>query len=191
MTNGLIEQELLERLAALPREITPDGDAWPAIEKRIGHEDTSYRQQPSSRWWMHAVAASVAVVFVAGFLIGRQWDTLPGMAQPGVDLAKQEQAAFAGEMAGALTASEFEYQAAFREFISVGDSRENFTLKTVNDLAAGWADLSAAEAALTEALRKNPGNTFLSAKMLELWSRQLDFLKQIASLDQNSRRTTI
>jgi len=96
-----------------------------------------------------------------------------------------------GDLAGALNASEFEYQAAFREFISVGESRENLPQKAVQNLVAGWADLRAAETALTEALRENPGNEFLSAKMLELRSRQLDFLQQIASLDQNSRRKTI
>ena len=94
-------------------------------------------------------------------------------------------------LAGTLTASELEYQAAFREFISVGESQENLPQQAVEKLITGWADLGAAEAALTRALREHPGNSFLSAKMLELRSRQLDFLKQIASLDQNSRRTTI
>ena len=90
-----------------------------------------------------------------------------------------------------LTASELEYQAAFREFISVGESREYLPQQDVERLIAGWADLNGAETALTNAMRDNPGNSFLSAKMLELRSRQLDFLKQVASLDQNSRRTTI
>ena len=191
MKQGLSEQELLQRLGALPREIKPDGDVWPAIAHRIGREDSGNRQRSSSRWWMHAVAASVAVVFVAGFLIGRQWETAPGMATPGIDLASQEQALWLGGLAGALTASELEYQAAFREFISVGESRKNLPQLAVENLTAGWADLSDAETALTDALRDNPGNSFLSAKMLELRSRQLDFLKQIASLDQNSRRITI
>jgi hypothetical protein len=113
------------------------------------------------------------------------------MAQSGVELANQTQAVLVGGLAGALTASEIEYQAAFREFISVGKSREILPQQVVLNLTAGWADLSAAETALTNALRDNPGNSFLSAKMLELRSRQLDFLKQIASLDQNSRRITI
>ncbi len=191
MKQGLSEQELLARLGALPREITPDGDAWPGIAQRIGREDIAYRRQSSRRWWFHAVAASVAVVFVAGFLIGRQWDTAPGMVQPGFDLANQAQAVPVGSLTGALTASELEYQAAFREFISVGESWENLPRQTVENLRAGWAELSEAETALTNALRANPGNSFLTAKMLELRSRQLDFLQQIASLDQNSRRTTI
>ncbi len=187
MKQGISEQELLARLGSLPREITPHTDVWPAIAQRIGQEDAPYRQQSSSRWWIHAVAACVAVVFVAGVLIGRQWDKTPGMEQPGFDLANQAQAVWVG----ALTASELEYQAAFREFISVGESRENLPPHAVENLIAAWIDLSEAEAALTSALRDNPGNSFLSAKMLELRSWQLDFLMQIASLDQNSRRTTL
>ncbi len=187
MKQGLSEQELLVRLAALPREITPDNDAWPAIAQRIGQEVAGSRQQPSSRWWRQAVAACVSVVFVAGVLIGRQWDTAPGMAQPGFDLSNQVQAVWVG----ALAAGELEYQAAFREFIPVGESQKNLPQQAVENLIASWADLSETEAALTNALRDNPGNSFLSAKMLELRSRQLDFLQQIISLDQNSRRRTI
>jgi hypothetical protein len=182
------EQELLERLAALPREVAPERDVWPAIAQRIGQGETPNRRQSSSRWWIHAVAASLAVVFITGVLIGRQWDTAPRMAQPGVN---QAQAVWVGGLTGTLTASELEYQAAFREFISVGEFRGILPLQAVENLTAGWAELSAAETALTNALRNNPGNSFLSAKMLELRSRQLDFLKQIASLDQNSRRITI
>jgi len=191
MKQGLSEQELLERLGALPREITPDTDSWSAIARRIDQENTSYQQQSSSRWWKHAAAASLAVVFVTGVLIGRQWDTTPGMAQPEFNPANHAQAVWVGGLAGALSASELEYQAAFREFISVGESRENLPQHAVENLTAAWLDLSEAEAALTKALRDNPGNAFLSAKMLELRSRQLGFLMHIASLDQNSRRTTI
>lgn len=185
------ERELLKRLEALPREIAPDGDVWPAIAQRIGQEDQLDRQQSSVRWWKNALAASVAVVFVAGFLIGRQWDTAPAPVQLGSVSSNQTQAAWGGSMTGVLTASEREYQAAFREFISVGVSPGNLPQQALENLTAAWAALNAAETALTVALRDNPGNSFLSTKMLELRSRQLDFLKQIASLDQTSRRTTI
>lgn len=187
MIQGLSEQELLARLGALPREITPDGDAWPAIARRIGQVDTPYRRQSSVRWWSQAVAAGVAVIFVAGILVGRQWDAAPGMAQPGFEHVNQRQAVWVG----ALSASELEYQAAFREFFSLGESWQNLPQQVAAHLTAGWADLSAAETALSNALRDNPGHSFLSAKMLELRSRQLDFLQQIAALDQRNRRITI
>jgi hypothetical protein len=191
MKKGLSEQQILERLGVLPLEIKPERDVWPAIEQKIRREDRAYSQKPASRWWMHAVAASVTVIFVTGVLIGKQWSTTPMMTQPGVGHENQVQSVWLSDMAGALTASEFEYQAAFREFISVGDFRENLPPRTVENLTAGWTDLSKAEAALTHALQDNPSNSFLNTKLLELRSRQLDFLKQIASFDQNSRRTTI
>lgn len=191
MKQVLSEQELLERLGALPREITPERDVWPAIAQRMERQDTPCPQQPSSRWWKQAVAASVAVVLVAGVLIGRQLGPTPEVAQSGADPANRAQAVWVGGLTGALTASEIQYRAAFREFISVGESRDNLPQQTVDNLLASWADLSAAETALTNALRDNPGNPFLSAKLLELRSWQLDFLRQIAALDHHSRRTTI
>ena len=191
MKHDISEQELLERLGALPREIAPDRDVWPAISNVISQQDTGHPTQSLNRWWKHAVAASLAVVFVTGILIGQQWGTTPGSVSPEIALAKQNQPVRINSMAGALTASEMEYRAAFREFISVGESQENLPQQAVEKLITSWADLGAAETALTRALQENPGNSFLSAKMLELRSRQLDFLKQIASLDQNARRATI
>jgi hypothetical protein len=191
MKKVISDHKLLQRLGALPREIKPDRDVWPAIAQRIGHKETSARQRLSTRWWKYAVAASVTVVFAGGVVTGRHWDTGSDLEQPGLELAAQSQALEDNDTVVALTASELEYQAAFREFISVGESRENLPQGAVENLVAGWADLSEAEAALTKALQDNPGNSFLNMKLLELRSRQLDFLMQIASLDQSNRRSTI
>lgn len=191
MKHDISEQDLIKRLGALPREIKPDRDVWPVISNRIGQSGSRHLRKATNRWWKHAVAASFAIIFVSGILIGRQWDTAPGLAAAGTSLAKSHQAMQVTGISGALTASELEYQAAFREFIAVGESQVYLPQQAVEKLIAGWADLGAAETALTSALRENPGNSFLSAKMLELRSRQLDFLKQIASLDQNARRATI
>jgi hypothetical protein len=191
MNRKLTEQDLLKRLEALPREISPEKDAWPAIEQKIGAQSATYRQYSSNRWWFRAAAACVAVAFAAGILLGRQWDTAPRLPQPESRLSSQAYAPQAEGLAGVLAASELEYQAAFREFVSVGESREYLQPQTVEKLDAGWQDLREAEAAMSKALRQNPGNAFLSAKLLELRSRQIDFLKQIAALDQNNRRNTI
>ena len=96
-----------------------------------------------------------------------------------------------GGLSGTLLATELEYQAAFREFISVGDPSSNLKHQTVERMIAGWKDLRESEAGLSLALQQNPGNPFLNEKMLKLRSRQLEFLKQIAALDRNSRRTMI
>jgi hypothetical protein len=180
------EQRLLKQLAELPREMAPEHDVWPRISGRIDR-----LERRSNRWWPQAVAASVLVAFVAGLMLGRQWDVplVPEGAGPG----NASRAEFAGttDIAGSLVASEREYQAAFREFITVGRSRDSLPLETVEKIEIGWNDLREAEIALMTALRDNPDNLFLNAKMMDLRARQLEFLKQIAMLDRNSRRTTI
>ena len=50
------------------------------------------------------------------------------------------------------------------------------------------AELQQAEAALLAALREFPENIYLNRKLLDLRSMQLGFMKQLATLDQFSRR---
>ena len=141
MNRKLTEQDLLKRLEALPREISPAKDAWPAIAQKIGPQSSAKRQYSSNRWWFRAAAACVAVAFVAGILLGRQWDTAPRSPQPESRLASQAYSPQAAGMAGVLAGSELEYQAAFREFVAVGSSREYLPPQTVEKLDAGWVEV--------------------------------------------------
>ena len=191
MRKELTEKELLARLGTLPREIAPDNDVWPAIADRIGQRQAASSGPGSSNpWWFRAAAASVALAIAMGILLGRQWSTTTGPMQPVSASAAHSLIVHTDGMSGTLAASELEYQAAFREFISIGE-RGDLTLETIAKLDNGWADLRKAEAGLSNALQEHPGNHFLNIKMLELRSRQLGFLKQIAALDKSSRRTSI
>lgn len=185
------EKELLNRLAELPREMTPASDPWPSISARIGAAE-----RPSSRftrrpWWLQAVAASLLLAFAAGFLLGREWLGPDERGQRDLPLSKTDYALSASGIVGTLKATEIEYQAAFREFMAVGKTRDSLAPQTVEKLENGWAMLREAEIGLTEALQENPNDPFLNSRMLEFRSRQLGFLKQIAALDRNSRRTII
>jgi hypothetical protein len=73
----------------------------------------------------------------------------------------------------------------------VGQARPRLSPRTIATLETGWADLRAAENALAMALAANPEDLFLRDRLLELRARQLGFLQQLASLDQNNRRLTI
>jgi hypothetical protein len=189
MKKIMTENELLEQIAALPREIAPANDVWSSISSRIGRARESVSARKSvNAWWQLAAAASVFVAFAAGLLLGQQQLTTPVQPATGINMASQMN--YHGSLAATLAATEIEYQAAFREFISVGASRDSLELRTVEKLAMSWTDLRNTEAGLVVALQENPGNSFLNTKMLELRSRQLKFLKQIAALDHNSRRTT-
>ena len=171
------EKELLNRLAELPREISPDRDPWPEISARLeraGAPSGSTRLAPG--WLLKAAAASVVLVFSAGLLLKPLWNTGPTeiTGTPGL-----------------LDTMDAEYLAAFREFSNISGSRGNLAPETVEKIEMGWADLRVTETALAVALEENPGNLFLNERMLELRTRQLGFLKQLITLDRNNRRMTI
>jgi len=192
MKEQMTEETLLARLAALPREKHPDNDVWPAIANRIEQQPVAMKESESSnRWWFGAVAASFALLIAAGVLLGPRWNTVRGPAEAVIAPAARGQLIQTSGLAGTLAATELEYQAAFREYISVGEPGDNLSLQTMEKLIAGWGDLRDSETGLNMALQQNPDSMFLNEKMLRLRSRQLEFLKQIAALDRNSRRTMI
>ena len=177
------ETELVSAIHELPESMTPRHDLWPGIDSRLaarrGHAGTA---RAASGWRRHALAASLAVAFVTGILFGRQMgqEEIPQTALPAPDLA----------MLAALQASEREYHAAFRQFIPVGEARPMLETQAVLNIENSWFDLQQAESALLAALHEYPENTYLNEKLLDLRAQQLGFMKQLAMLDQFSRRKT-
>ena len=181
------EKELLNRLAKLPREISPDRDPWPEISARMERSGAPASSAPG--WWLKAAAASVVLVFSAGLLLKPLWNTVPSHDSVAVS-SHDGPSEFTGTP-GLLDTMDAEYLAAFREFNNIGGSRGNLAPETVEKIEMGWADLRVTETALAVALEENPGNLFLNERMLELRTRQLGFLKQLITLDRNNRRMTI
>jgi hypothetical protein len=175
------EDQLVEAIHDLPKSKTPPGDPWPGIaavfSAASGQERASGR---GMRWGHQALAASVAVAFVAGLMFGQQIGTEPAipMGANSIDLAMQ----------AALEANEREYQAAFREFIPVGMSKSLLATEAVENIESSWAEMQQAERALVDALKDYPDNHYLNQKLLDLRSQQLGFMRQLATLDQFSRR---
>ena len=180
------DKELLKGLAGLPREIRPDRDPWQEISARIGQSQPGSEQRPQRRGLFLAAAASVVLALVAGLLLNSTSPT--GGVSSGQQVAQQVRVHPAP---GFLVAVDAEYQAAFREFISVNDSHNGLKPETVEKIESTWADLRVTETALAAALEENPGDLFLNERMLELRARQLGFLKQLVTLDRNNRRLTI
>lgn len=182
------ESDYLNRIAELPREIPPRNDPWQRIAARLDDGVAPAASQTRRRvgmfgaWPMRA-AAAVAVIAVAVWL-------MPG---PGTSTQQDVPSATAvtAVAPSPLATSEAEYQAAFREFIAVGDSREHIPARAVEVIESGWADLRQVEVALADALAQNPDDPFLNRRMLELRARQLGFLRQLAALDHSNRRLTI
>ena len=177
------DDELVTSMGELPASISPRSDLWPGIAARLNDIDEHGRQiNTGTGWRLQAVAASLVITFVAGLMFGRQiGDTeVPAYHGPAIELAWQ----------ATLEATEREYRAAFREFIPVGAASTLLDFQAVEHIENSWAETQRAETALLAALRDYPDNTFLNQKLLELRSRQLGFMKQLAMLDQISRRRT-
>lgn len=193
MTNGIGEQELLRRIAQLPREVSPGRDPWADIADRIGQHD---RQAGHSRrpahWRLLAVAASVTLALAVGWLLAPEFAAPPVAPAGQAELAGSEPGpeALSG-LRASVRASEAEYQAAFREFIPVGSARTSLSPQTVALIETSWDDLRRTESELAAALAIRPNDPFLNDRMLELRARQLGFLQRLAALDLNDRRLTI
>jgi hypothetical protein len=192
------DKELQQRIAQLPREISPEHDVWERISARISEPAEQPLASTSRSRWPLRVAAAVVVGLAAGLILNRGWQQPAGQdqliaasgeeVQPETVITGPEQSAvFAGLIAG----SDAEYQAAFREFLSISPERNDLSGPVVEKIETGWAEMMRTEAELAGALEANPNDEFLNGRMLELRSRQLGFLKQLAALDRNNRRLTI
>ena len=135
-----------------------------------------------------AVAASVAVAFLAGMLLGRQAPA-PSSGGQGTD-GLPVPSAGATAVAATLEATEREYQAVWKGFDAAGLPPSALAPETVDALQRTWDDMQQAETALLTALDEHPENPYLAQKLLELRGQQLEFMRELYMLDQNNRRNT-
>ena len=175
------ESELHSAIGSLPRSIKPPRDLWPGIDARLGpaREHVPYR---SRAWQWPAMAAAVMLALATGIFIGR-----------GMDTGNLEPQAFSVEqyaLAGSVQAAEREYQAAFQELVPLDYSGLRLPGEDPDALRKSWEDLLQTESLLLAALQQYPTNIYLNEKLLDLRSRQLQFVKQLALLEQNDWRRT-
>lgn len=175
------DSEWRRRIRGLPREIEPSRDLWPGIEARLGSRAAPRSARPR-RLGAFALAASVAVAFFAGLLVGRQ-EAPTAAPEDGVGY-------LAIALRGAVAASEREYQAAFRQFPPLGPAPAVFSERAVERIERGWSEMQEVEAALLAALAEHPEDAFLNRRLLELRRQQLEFMKQLAMVDMDERRST-
>jgi len=175
------DHELVAAIHKLPGSINPVRDLWPGIARRIaGSMSQGSHGSNTFSWRNQALAASVVLAFAAGLMFGRQMGS--------GDLSPADAIAPDLAMRAMLEASEREYQAAFREFIPIGAARVMLETQAVENIEGSWSELQQAEAALMTALHDYPDNVYLNQKLRDLRAQQLGFMKQLATLDQFSRR---
>lgn len=177
------ESELHEAIGSLPRDIQPERDLWPAIEARLGTAEDDRRQpRRMYSWRLSAMAAAVLLALTTGIFIGRGLQLGPA----------GETAVFEPHFAltGTVAAAEQEYQAAFRELVPLEYSGLRLRGEDPDALRKSWEDLLQAESSLLVALQQYPANVYLNEKLLDLRAQQLQFVKQLAMLEQNDWRRT-
>ena len=177
------ESELQDAIGSLPKSIKPPRDLWPSIEARLG--STAVRTgvgRYSRAWQWPAMAAGVMLALAAGIIIGRGMGTAPVEAAP---FSVTQYA-----LAGGIETAEREYQAAFRELVPLDYSGLSLESEDPEALRKSWEDLLQAETMLLAALQQYPANIYLNEKLLDLRSRQLQFVKRLALLEQNDWRRT-
>jgi hypothetical protein len=181
----MTEAELIRQLGELPRRVEPRNDPWPQIATRISAQPAR-TSRLTTPWF--SLAAGIALAFAVGVFAGKNWQ-----ASPASSLLDAEQAGLVGtsSLGGALAGAEREYQAAFSEFATIGQSAPALQAATLQAIEHDWQEMLDAEEALSVALEQYPDNPWLNQRMLELRDRQLRMLKQLAGVDRISRRTEI
>lgn len=177
------ESEIQRAIESLPHSIEPQQDLWPGINRRlktVRRGNSVHYKAPL--WRTPAIAAAVMVALTTGVFIGRGMDAEPAgqMTYSTLEYA----------LAGTLEATEREYQAAFRELVPLDYSGLRLEGAEPDALRGSWEDLQQTEASLLAALQQYPSNIYLNEKLLDLRSQQLQFVKQLALLEQNNWRRT-
>lgn len=177
------ETELREAIGSLPRSMKPPRDLWPGINARLeAGESEAGMQYRAAHWRMPAMAAAVLLALATGIFIGRGI----GTGSPGQMSQTMQQLA----LVGTVQATELEYQAAFSELVPLDYSGLRLEGEEPDALRGSWDALLQAETSLLAALQQYPTNIYLNEKLLDLRSRQLQFIKQLALLEQNNWRRT-
>ena len=177
------ESELQDAIESLPRSIRPQRDLWPGIDQRLDKVEKAGKVNYKTAFWRTpAMAAAVLLALTTGIFIGRGLDTGPA--------GQVVQSVQHYALAGTVEAAEREYQAAFRELVPLDYSGLRLEGEEPDALRGSWEDLLQAETSLLAALRQYPSNIYLNEKLLDLRSQQLQFVKQLALLEQNNWRRT-
>jgi hypothetical protein len=191
MNQSQTEQEMLRKIGRLPRELAPVNDPWPKISARINAISRDpVATRAHARLWPFALAATALILVATALIVGPPRNSSsPGNSSSNYpdtpELAQQYPAA------ATTAASEAEYQAAFREFMTSGAAHASPAQPSMDAFGAGWSALRQAEVELQIALNQEPDNQFLNSHMQALRARQLELLQQISAADMAAWRDTI
>ncbi len=175
------ETEYRKTIDSLPRRIRPQRELWPGISSRLeSRQEQAAQPAAKPAWRVAAIAAAILLALTTGIFIGRVADIPPAGQMSILEYS----------LAGSIETTEREYQAAFRELVPIDYSGMRLAGDDPESIRGSWDELQTAETSLLAALREYPTNIFLNEKLLDLRSRQLQFVKRLVLLEQNNWRRT-
>ncbi len=174
-----------QSVKTLPLHIQPYKDLWPGIESRLEpREGMTGVGSARSYWRLPAIAAAILIALTTGIFIGG------GLDVPSAEPFAEQTTTRDYVVARTTQNAELEFQAAFKEVLTLDYSGMQPAGSNPDALRSSWEDMQKAEASLLAALNQYPNNHFLNTKLVELRSNQLRFMKQMVFLEQNNWRRT-
>ena len=180
-------------LQALPRDVAPPGDLWPAIAARIEAERAVATAATSRRprWMMPLAAAAAAVALVAGSSLITA--TLIGNGQRNATMASAPKSSRASDPAadprvipaafGPGHVLDQEYLAARRQLANTLQARiERMPPSARQKLEANLAELHRASREINAALAQQPGDPLLEELLLNTYQDELAVLANVNQL---------
>jgi hypothetical protein len=176
------DDRLNELTSALPREIAPPPDLWPAIRGELAPR-TSRTFQWNSRWRLAAAALLVAAsssVLTLLAVRGRGGERAPAaVAVTRADSAPPTETRLPAHLAVAERGYERSIEALWRTLDERRDSLAPSTVATVE------RSLRIADSAITEAraaLEQDPSNRVLADLLVSNYERKIDLMRRATEL---------
>ncbi|HPW55871.1 MAG: zf-HC2 domain-containing protein [Thermoanaerobaculaceae bacterium] len=178
-------RSLLAAASALPREVQPERDLWPAIAARVASPARRTRRDlGSARRWGAVAAAAVLLVGLTAIIVARR--ARPEAETTGVG-------ARSGAGAAAVPASLPGFGEAFAEYERAGqalrsalaDRRGQMSAATLREVEDNLRIIDGAIVSLRMALAQNPDCSELSTLLAATYGHQIDLLRtanQLASM---------
>jgi hypothetical protein len=183
------EERALRRLAqdaaALPRELPPGKDFWPAIERRLREPVVvPFARRPAVRG-LGLLAAAAALVAITSAVTLRLSRPEAPLVEPGPTLvpALTLRPAALGE--GPLGEVEREYERAAAELVGAINARRTaLSPETLEVVHSSLAKIDEALAEIRAALAKDPGRTELAHLLSSTHRQRVELLRRVARLSR-------
>jgi hypothetical protein len=169
------QRSLLAAAAALPREVAPDRDLWPAIAVRLRAQGGSHAVGRARPWIL--LPAAAAIIVTLGALVATRARWWPGSAENGQrgDL----RAATSEWPPGTLAQAEAEYERAAQALaLALEKERSALPPETVAAVERNVKVIDQALAEVREARRREPGNPLWADLLVATHRQKVDVLSR-------------